>query len=645
MSRFVRRLRPPFWIALVGLVVVLTAATGSTIGGLAWLEQRATSRAMADASMKQAARMSASHAARFLRDAESTASLGPQLVVQGQLDPADDRELERFVLATLYAHPHLTWVSYGDRDDRFVGAWRDAAGQVHVNRSFPRDGRIQLVEDAILADGTRVPVRRSGDHGYRPRQRPHFRLAETRRAIGWTEPYEFYASGGLGITCAAPILDAEGKVRGVFTVDFSLDRLADFLQAVEASPRGRAFIATRQGSLLVGSRGNADSLAGSLDVGLVTAAARQARLAGGEAAFELEHGGERYLGRAVPLVVGDLRWLVEVVVPEGDLLAPADAQARQALMLGLFAIGLAAACGVKLARWIARPIRELAEQAQRVREGERDVAIVPQSRDEIGVLARAMNDMVRAIRDRDFIRETLGRYVSPEIAERCLRDRDTLRLGGEARQVTILMSDLRGFSELSERLGPEVMITVLNRYLGRMTPVILEHGGMIDEFIGDAILVLFGVPFERPDDSERAVRCALAMQRTLADLNEEHRRLGLPELAMGIGIHAGRVVAGNIGSDQHVKYGVVGPAVNLTSRIQALCAGGDVLISDEVHARGRGTFRAASPERVWLKGSQASMIVRRVLGLRPAGAAGDGPAGEGTADRERPVLEVVAGGR
>jgi adenylate cyclase len=105
------------------------------------------------------------------------------------------------------------------------------------------------------------------------------------------------------------------------------------------------------------------------------------------------------------------------------------------------------------------------------------------------------------------------------------------------------------------------------------------------------------------------------------------------------------VVAGNIGSDQHVKYGVVGPAVNLTSRIQALCAGGDVLISDAVHARVRGTLRAASPERVWLKGSQASMIVRRVVGLRPADAAGDGPVGEGSAGRERPALEVMAAGR
>ncbi|HXH83763.1 MAG TPA: adenylate/guanylate cyclase domain-containing protein, partial [Candidatus Tectomicrobia bacterium] len=613
MSRFVRRLRPPFWVALVGLVVAITALTGTTIGGLAWLEQRATSRTIVDAAMAQAARLSASHAARFLHDAESAARIGPQLVAQGQLDPSDDTGLERFVLATLYAHPHLTWVSYSDRDDRFVGAWRDAAGQVYLNRSFPAGDRIHLVEEAILVDGRRKTVRRSSDHGYRPTERPHFRLARERKTVGWTEPYEFYASGGLGITCAAPLLDAGGDVRGVFTVDFSLARLGDFLQAVEASPGGRAFIATRQGTLLVGSRGHAGSSEDGLDADLVAAAARRAALASDDAAFEFEHAGARYLGRAVPLAVGELPWLVEVVVPEADFLAPANAQGRQTVLIAVLAILMAAACGVKLARWIARPIRELAEQARLVREGRRDVTIVPQSRDEIGVLARAMNDMVRAMRDRDFIRETLGRYVSPEIAERCLRDRQALRLGGELRRVTILMSDLRGFSELSERLGPEAMITILNRYYARMAPVILAHGGMIDEFIGDAILVLFGAPFERPDDSERAVRCAVAMQRTLAELNEEHRRLGLPELAMGIGIHAGKVVAGNIGSEEHVKYGVVGPAVNAAARIQALCAGGEVLVSEAVRAATGRVARFGQPQHAWLKGSTAPMTVWRVV--------------------------------
>jgi adenylate cyclase len=134
------------------------------------------------------------------------------------------------------------------------------------------------------------------------------------------------------------------------------------------------------------------------------------------------------------------------------------------------------------------------------------------------------------------------------------------------REVAMLMSDLRGFSELSERLGAPAMIGLLNDYLAKMTPVITQHGGTINEFIGAGIFVLFGAPFGRPDDAERAVRCARAMQDALAEFNTESRRRGLPEHSMGIGLHVGSVVAGNIGSAERVKYGVVGPAVNLVAR-------------------------------------------------------------------------------
>src|SRR5262249_59131267 len=127
-----------------------------------------------------------------------------------------------------------------------------------------------------------------------------------------------------------------------------------------------------------------------------------------------------------------------------------------------------------------RPVREVADGARRIRHGQLDVTIAPRSRDEIGVLARAMGDMVHALRDRDFVRETFGRYVSPELAERALRDRDALRLGGEVREVAMLMSDLRAFTELSQRLGPSAMIDLLNHYLARMTPVIVKYGGTID---------------------------------------------------------------------------------------------------------------------------------------------------------------------
>ena len=609
--------RPPFTLALVGLVVLLTGLTGGVIGGLAWHEQRERSRLLVDAAMAQAGRLTAAHAGRVLEDAEATVRLGPQLVAQGQLDPGDDRALERFTLAVLRAHPTLSWVSYGDRDDRFVGAWRDTKGTVYVNHSRPVGGRIRLEEDRVLPDGRRESVRRSDDHGYRPSARPYFRAAAATSALVWTEPYEFYAGGGMGITCAAPLLERDG-VRGVFTVDFSLDRLAGALEELEVSPRGRVFIATRQGALLVGRRGSGATRAEVIDAELAAATARAAPPS--ETAFAFEHHGERYLGRAVPLQVGDLRWLVDVVVPEGDYTDRIDAQARVFVLLGVAGLLVALVGGVLLARWIARPLRELAQLAQRIRQGELDVTATPRSRDEIGVLTRAMGDMAKALRDRDFIRATFGRYVSPELAERALRDRETLRLGGELREVTMLMSDLRGFSELSESLGPTAMIDLLNRYFGAMTPVVVRHGGIIDEIIGDAIFVLFGAPFARADDPERAVRCAWAMQEALAAFNADNQRRGLPELTMGIGVHVGTVVAGNIGSPERMKYGVVGPAVNLLARIQALTVGGEILMSDALLRRVEAIAVAGPGRAERVKGASEPVTVHRLDGVIAPGA-------------------------
>jgi class 3 adenylate cyclase len=179
----------------------------------------------------------------------------------------------------------------------------------------------------------------------------------------------------------------------------------------------------------------------------------------------------------------------------------------------------------------------------------------------------------------------------------------------------MLMSDLRGFSELSERLGAPAMIGLLNQYLAKMTPVIIQHGGIINEFIGDAIFVLFGAPFGRPDDAERAVRCAHAMQQALSEFNADNRRRGLPELSMGIGLHVGPVVAGNIGSTERVKYGVVGPAVNLVARIQALTLGGEVLLSDAIRNLVASRIEVGPGRLERFKGVRDAVLVYRLLAV------------------------------
>lgn len=194
-------------------------------------------------------------------------------------------------------------------------------------------------------------------------------------------------------------------------------------------------------------------------------------------------------------------------------------------------------------------------------------------------LATVVTKYVLEERSKKFIRGAFSKYLAPTVVDQMLKDPAKLQLGGETRRLTIMMSDLRGFTAMAERMKPAEVLEVLNRYLGTMADIIVEYNGTIDEFIGDAILVIFGAPIEGPDDARRAVACSIAMQRAMKGINEHNAKLGLPKLEMGIAINTGEVIVGNIGSQKHVKYGVVGSHVNLTARIESNTVGGQVLIS------------------------------------------------------------------
>jgi len=193
---------------------------------------------------------------------------------------------------------------------------------------------------------------------------------------------------------------------------------------------------------------------------------------------------------------------------------------------------------------------------------------------------RKLSELNAALELRNrFIRQTFGSYLSDEIVDTILKE-GGLKIAGEKRRATILMADLRGFTSLSERLPAEDVVAMINIYLETMTEIIQKYQGTIDEFIGDAILVIFGAPTLRPDDPQRAVACAVEMQLAMTAVNERNRQAGYPEVALGIGINTGEVVMGNIGSQKRIKYAVVGRAVNLTARIESYTVGGQILISE-----------------------------------------------------------------
>lgn len=214
------------------------------------------------------------------------------------------------------------------------------------------------------------------------------------------------------------------------------------------------------------------------------------------------------------------------------------------------------------------------------------------------------------------LKKMFGRYLSPEVMNSVIDRPSALELGGERRSVTILMSDLRGFTALSERLEPERVVQMLNAYFEVMVDIVSEYKGTINEIIGDALLVIFGAPQEMPDRARQAVACAIKMQNSMREVNEHNAELGLPTIEMGIGINEAEVIVGNIGSSKRIKYGVVGSGVNMTSRIESYTVGGQILVSESVLKQlGEQCVRIDGSREVMPKGSSILLRVFEVGGI------------------------------
>ena len=178
------------------------------------------------------------------------------------------------------------------------------------------------------------------------------------------------------------------------------------------------------------------------------------------------------------------------------------------------------------------------------------------------------------------VNSALVRYTSPDIADYALATAEGQKSGGQTKNVTIMMSDLRGFTALGAKLPAEELITVLNHYFAAMVAVIQKYGGTVIEFLGDGIFVVFGAPKDLEDHAVNAVKCAVEMQSALHAVNDWNRENGYPELEMGIGINTGNAVVGNIGSEKKMKYGCMGSVVNITGRLESLTIGGQVFITE-----------------------------------------------------------------
>lgn len=307
-----------------------------------------------------------------------------------------------------------------------------------------------------------------------------------------------------------------------------------------------------------------------------------------------------------------------VAVPLDAVRAPFENIQTTLLLAGFGALLLCGLVGVGLSRSLTRPVRDLVAATGRVAKGDYEAEVQVESEDEMGTLAHAFNDMTRGLLMREQYRSVLNKVVSTDVAEELMKG--TVELGGENREMTVLFADIRGFTPLTQGMEPQQVIGFLNECMDKLSRAVDAEGGVVDKFIGDEIMAVFGAPVVQGDHAVRAVRAALRMREGVAEMNAERARRGEAPLAVGIGIASGVAVAGNMGSNDRLNYTVLGETVNLAARLTDQAKPGEILVSERTQEwTAEGLVASCVGERA-LKGFSEGCLVYSVEAFEDAGA-------------------------
>ncbi len=263
---------------------------------------------------------------------------------------------------------------------------------------------------------------------------------------------------------------------------------------------------------------------------------------------------------------------------------------------------------------ISNPVTKLLSATEEIEKGNFNVEIQAETGDEIGILTDSFVSMGHGLMEREKIKDAFGKFVNKEIADQVLKEE--VQLGGERKKATIFFSDIRSFTTISEKLEPEEVVEFLNDYMTRMVNCVNSTHGVVDKFIGDAVMAIWGAPVSRENDTENAINGALMMRQELIEFNKGRGGDKKPIIKIGCGLNTGDVLAGQIGSEDKMEYTVIGDAVNLASRIEALNKpfGTDILISTETYREVREIFKVEPMQKILVKGKEEPQQIYAVLG-------------------------------
>ncbi|HKJ25880.1 MAG TPA: adenylate/guanylate cyclase domain-containing protein [Myxococcota bacterium] len=551
----------------------------------------------------------------------------------GVLDPADDAGLEALFVPILEAHPQISSISLGDAEGRGwmllrqETTWRTRRvdpprlGDRQRLREWPREGGEARAWEVDPA---------TAEERYDPRQRDWYRTATAspEAEVAWTAPYTFFTLREPGVTASIRAAGPDGAPL-VVAADVLLRDLSDFTQRVAVTPHGYLGVLTEDRRLiglpdLPAFAGDAERREALLkrpaELGIPifddAIAARRARgivglpEEGRESVHPFQSGGRRYWADArIVELPPERRFLTVVMVPEQDLVGPLRGLRTGVVVATLAALAAAVVSAFLLARSFGRPLAELARNSARIRRLDLQSRPPVESRiREVSELATAQEGMRTAL-------DAFSRYVPTDVVRELVELGDAARIGGERRTLTVLFTDIQGFTAIAEDKSPEELTRHLAVYFEEMLAII-DETGTVDKLVGDGIMAFWGAPYPDPHHARHAVEASLACLSRLDALNRRWQTEGEPPLFTRFGLATGPALVGNVGSPRRLSYTAVGDVVNLASRLEGLnrTYGTSVLAADPTPELAGEGLLWREIDRVRVSGRSQAVAIHELLG-------------------------------
>ena len=572
-----------------------------------------------------------------LSDAWSVQMAVLSIFVQEAIEPTDEAKREFVFTALLRSHPTLSWIALGFPDGGFFGALRAA------------DDEIDMVEVKPTGEGTKRQERvdiytpQPGDMLFRGRQlapsdylstgQPWYRRAVTENDSGWSTVAHLPHRDRPAIVTSTPLV-INRDFAGVVAVVVELDRLSQFLSSLQVGKTGTVAILGRDGRIIAAAasaalkrqrRGETPGLATlALDHPMLAAVDRllQGKLIDLAALHEPRQlrtsgplDGKDYFVTFAPLNFSD--WIVATVIPSDDFLASVERNALLLLAaLGALIVIVAALAAFSANTLLAAPLLRIARQLKDIEDFRLDrVVRLPSALRELDDLSGVLLQMSRGL-------ASFQKYMPTELVRTLVSQGIEARPGGHQQVLTVMFTDIAGYTGISEALGDDV-VPILAEYLERVSTAILSHGGIIDKFIGDGVMAFWGAPLPNPHHGKDACAAALECQRLLAAYRSDAELRGGVPIRMRIGINTGRMLVGNIGSAARLSYTVIGDAVNVASRLEALAKDYqvEIIIGEDTRFEAGDAILARLLDVISVYGRTGNLAIYELLGMAGDAAA------------------------